>query len=195
MGPDRWLGTHERALTGSGLMLMGARLYNPSTGLFSSTDPIYGGNVTTYGYPNDPVNSSDMSGESLNPYPDIGGRGRPQNTYARAATAFKKAREFIRNGNDVFRMGNQHKDRSGNWRASIGPDRKHWVRLTNPWKKQAYRIHLEIQLSKSMVKTGAEFHGNSRTYGRWKTFSNKFSDFWSRDFSPRGGGGTGVRKP
>ena len=75
-------------------------------------------------------------------------------------------------------------------RARTNTHHKHWTKKMGP-----DRIHLEIQLSKSMVKTGAEFHGNSRTYGRWKTFSNKFSDFWSRDFSPRGGGGTGVRKP
>lgn len=31
-------------------------------GLFTSTDPVFGGNRTSYGYPNDPVNSSDISG-------------------------------------------------------------------------------------------------------------------------------------
>ena len=59
-----WHGTAERSTdTPAGLTLMGARLYNPTTGLFTSTDPVYGGNDTTYAYPSDPVNSSDLDGE------------------------------------------------------------------------------------------------------------------------------------
>lgn len=58
-----WLGAKQRTtLPTSGLALMGARLYNRSTGLFTSMDPVYGGNNTAYGYPNDPVNSSDLDG-------------------------------------------------------------------------------------------------------------------------------------
>ncbi len=58
-----WLGAHQRTTTNIGLTLMGARLYNPTTGLFTSTDPIYGGNETDFGYPNDPINKQDTSGE------------------------------------------------------------------------------------------------------------------------------------
>ena len=43
---------------------MGARLYNPVTGLFTSLDPIYGGNDTPYAYPNDPINKQDLSGKA-----------------------------------------------------------------------------------------------------------------------------------
>ena len=58
-----WLGTHERAtLTSLGITLMGARLFNQATGLFTSLDPVHGGNQTTYGYPNDPINANDISG-------------------------------------------------------------------------------------------------------------------------------------
>ncbi|WP_164512415.1 DNRLRE domain-containing protein [Nocardioides baekrokdamisoli] len=57
-----WAGTSQRATVDSGLMLMGARIYNPSTGGFTSTDPVYGGNHTTYAYPSDPVNRGDLSG-------------------------------------------------------------------------------------------------------------------------------------
>jgi hypothetical protein len=42
---------------------MGARLYNPSTGTFTSMDPVFGGNSTTYAYPFDPVNGYDIAGE------------------------------------------------------------------------------------------------------------------------------------
>ena len=59
-----WLGAKQRTTTKTiGLLLMGARLYNPATGLFTSLDPVYGGNDTPYAYPNDPINKQDISGE------------------------------------------------------------------------------------------------------------------------------------
>ncbi|WP_418908603.1 RHS repeat-associated core domain-containing protein [Glutamicibacter endophyticus] len=57
-----WHGVDERAVDGSGLILMGARLYNPVTGLFTSRDPVEGGNTTSYAYPQDPVGMSDTTG-------------------------------------------------------------------------------------------------------------------------------------
>ncbi|MGO3153093.1 MAG: RHS repeat-associated core domain-containing protein [Galactobacter sp.] len=59
-----WHGADQRALNpDSGLILMGARLYNPTTGSFTSTDSVPGGNTTAYTYPQDPVNADDTSGE------------------------------------------------------------------------------------------------------------------------------------
>jgi len=58
-----WLGGKERATDASGLVLMGVRLYNSATGLFTSVDPVEGGNETVYGYPNAPVNKFDLSGK------------------------------------------------------------------------------------------------------------------------------------
>jgi RHS repeat-associated protein len=60
-----WLGGKERATDTSGLILMGARLYNTVTTLFTSTDPVAGGNTTTYAYPQDPANQSDITGECV----------------------------------------------------------------------------------------------------------------------------------
>lgn len=59
-----WLGTKERATGGEtfGLTLMGVRFYNPITGRFTSTDPIYGGNQNTYTYPVDPIDLVDVDG-------------------------------------------------------------------------------------------------------------------------------------
>ncbi|MFD8886804.1 DNRLRE domain-containing protein [Streptomyces erythrochromogenes] len=59
-----WLGGHQRSSeTPSGLTLMGARLYNPSTGRFLSADPVYGGSANAYEYANaDPVNQQDLDG-------------------------------------------------------------------------------------------------------------------------------------
>jgi RHS repeat-associated protein len=58
-----WLGTHQRSTDAlGGIVLMGARLYNPTVGQFTSPDLIHGGNETAYNYPNDPVNASDLTG-------------------------------------------------------------------------------------------------------------------------------------
>jgi RHS repeat-associated protein len=58
-----WLGTAQRdANAAAGLTLMGVRLYNTVTGRFLSTDPVYGGNTTSYGYPTDPINQRDLDG-------------------------------------------------------------------------------------------------------------------------------------
>lgn len=60
-----WLGGKERAIDGAtGLLLMGVRLYNPNTGLFTSMDPVTGGNTTAYAYPQDPINKFDLDGKA-----------------------------------------------------------------------------------------------------------------------------------
>jgi RHS repeat-associated protein len=43
-------------VSGAGLTLMGVRLYNPVTGLFTSLDPVEGGNANAHTYPADPIN-------------------------------------------------------------------------------------------------------------------------------------------
>ncbi|MER5888295.1 RHS repeat-associated core domain-containing protein [Streptomyces sp. NPDC001941] len=60
-----WLGAKQRsAETPSNVTLMGARLYNPSTGRFLSLDPVHGGNANAYEYCHaDPVNCTDLSGQ------------------------------------------------------------------------------------------------------------------------------------
>lgn len=57
-----WLGAKQRASDTTGVVLMGARLYNGATGLFTCVDPVVGGNSTAYAYPQDPINKFDLSG-------------------------------------------------------------------------------------------------------------------------------------
>lgn len=58
-----WLGTNQKAENNpSGLVVMGVRMYNPTTGLFLQSDAVLGGNDGPYVYPSDPVNSADPSG-------------------------------------------------------------------------------------------------------------------------------------
>ncbi|GIF23507.1 RHS repeat-associated protein [Actinoplanes tereljensis] len=59
-----YLGQHQRASDNpAGVTLMGVRLYNPSSGRFTSVDPVPGGSANDYDYCNaDSVNCSDTSG-------------------------------------------------------------------------------------------------------------------------------------
>lgn len=60
-----WLGAKQRetAPDAAGLTLMGVRFYNWATGAFTSADPVPGGNDTSYGYPTDPINNNDITGQ------------------------------------------------------------------------------------------------------------------------------------
>jgi RHS repeat-associated protein len=59
-----WLGAKQRAAdTPSGIILMGARLYNPTTGRFLQTDPVPGGSCNAYDYAcQSPADRFDLDG-------------------------------------------------------------------------------------------------------------------------------------
>lgn len=64
--PYGWLGSKRRDDSNfGGLIIMGARLYNPNTGRFLTVDPVAGGNANAYIYPADPINTSDTSGDRI----------------------------------------------------------------------------------------------------------------------------------
>jgi RHS repeat-associated protein len=58
-----YLGDSQRSADNpGGLITMGVRLYNPSTGRFLTTDPVYGGGANAYAYPSDPIDGRDTDG-------------------------------------------------------------------------------------------------------------------------------------
>jgi len=68
-----WLGTYQRSTDApEGFTLMGARVYNAQTGLFAQNDPVLNGNLTRYGYPEDPVNMLDLTGQMYGWVFDLG---------------------------------------------------------------------------------------------------------------------------
>jgi len=75
-----WVGGDQRATQGTGLILMGARLYNSATGTFTSVDPVFGGNTTDYAYPQDPVNGYDLTGLGGKDAGGVGGLYFPPRT-------------------------------------------------------------------------------------------------------------------
>jgi RHS repeat-associated protein len=60
-----WLGGAQRASdTVADIVLMGVRLYNPTTGRFLQIDPVVGGSADAYDYCNgDPINCYDFDAE------------------------------------------------------------------------------------------------------------------------------------
>ncbi|MGQ0465112.1 MAG: DNRLRE domain-containing protein [Sporichthyaceae bacterium] len=120
-----WLGAHERGNDDSGLALMGARLYNPSTGQFTSTDPEYRGNETAYSYPGDPVNSHDVTGRRMYTLNyDLGYFGASANSFF-AELKFRFGDYFLRGAPARLTMG-----------ASFDVSEKLWGKVPAPkWQK------------------------------------------------------------
>lgn len=66
-----WLGAKRRSSDATGgILLMGARLYNPASGRFLSVDPVPDGNANAFVYPADPINQADLDGRQT--YPKYG---------------------------------------------------------------------------------------------------------------------------
>lgn len=65
-GSYGWQGANQKSdyAFSANFMQMGKRLYSPTVGRFAQMDTIEGGNSNSFIYPADPINSSDLSGES-----------------------------------------------------------------------------------------------------------------------------------
>lgn len=94
-----WLGSHQRSSDAlGGLILMGVRLYNPTTGRFLSVDSVQGGNANAYEYGfGDPQNNLDLDGRFSYTYEFPAGYRpelRPANAMRWILTHFNRAFPF-----------------------------------------------------------------------------------------------------
>ncbi|MDI6105972.1 RHS repeat-associated core domain-containing protein [Actinoplanes sp. NEAU-A12] len=171
-----WLGVKQRAAdTPTGIILMGVRLYNPTTGRFLQVDPVYGGSCNAYDYAcADPTNKQDITGKWIG----IALRG--------AAAACKLGRSWCARSakyvgrkswdglkyvgrkiqkNNYFRIGKGGGPPQYNlFRFSAGPSKKHWRRLS-PRKQWVFRYHVHVD----------------RRYGGWSNwYRGTGRDWWKR---------------
>ena len=134
-----YLGDHQRSSdNAASLISMGVRLFNPATGRFLASDPIYGGNANAYDYCSaDPVNCTDLGGKKALTVPMSGSTSafiwQGNNTTCKAVTDLPGVKKCT---TSVWTKGN-----------TVG-----WEVLANLYKKQ---LHMDLQLYQSGHPYGA----------------------------------------
>jgi RHS repeat-associated protein len=145
-----WLGGKQRSTeTLTGLTLMGIRLYNPTTGRFLSTDPVYGGNANAYEYVTaDPLNQYDLDGRNRWSFIKRGWRYVPR-AYRATRSFFhytptkwmffsKKCKYFcMRDGRPGLHWGNHQNriewDRANGWHYNKAGSNGHYSLRRGFW--------------------------------------------------------------
>jgi RHS repeat-associated protein len=113
-----WLGGKKRSSDDlGGLTLMGVRLYNPATGRFLSTDPIYGGNANAYTYPTDPINGYDLTGKTTRQMDDT---NPPQGkSHGKSKSSHKLSKVAATKPAPVKHPSIEKKTKECNWGCSL----------------------------------------------------------------------------
>ncbi|MFE5674894.1 DNRLRE domain-containing protein [Streptomyces erythrochromogenes] len=173
-----WLGGKQRSSeTLSGLMLMGVRLYNPTSGRFLSTDPVYGGGDNAYGYPGDPVNQFDLDGRfwgSIKKWVREQKRAHAGFDMAYSAARFSLGIASLRFGGPVIKGAARLR-----WRHARHPIRtfKYIRRSCNTWGRCALT---GFALSRS---SSTYWHGRN-TYRHANRFTSNFYGRMLNSMSP-----------
>jgi RHS repeat-associated protein len=149
-----WLGAKQRAVSGAGLTLMGVRLYNPTTGLFASIDPVDGGNANAYTYPSDPINGFDLDGKRRF-YDDD-----PKNTPKRI-----RARTWRNTLQGKAWAGSHHWDEWPSYEPPRPPHPRHNWHWKRKWKSLG---HWGMRRVRGFIKGGAIGGAVGLTVGTWK---------------------------
>ena len=184
-----WHGADQRAVDTSGLILMGARLYNSVTGMFTSRDPVAGGNTTAYVYPADPVNAQDVSGAfwgilirgaitACQRFCATAGRYIAKHSKPLLSSAKKWGKNAWSWGkqkwkkNNVIRVGRTTKGAPR--RISMGAAPKHWKKLT-PKKQKILRYHVHAdRYVFTFTRHYAKGNPTKRIeWGKWKKYRKR----------------------
>ncbi|MFE7134187.1 RHS repeat-associated core domain-containing protein [Streptomyces sp. NPDC057638] len=188
-----WLGAKQRsAETLTGLVLMGARLYNPVTGRFLSVDPVRGGTANAYEFSfADPVNRPDVSGKIV-PAILLGARAawacwrhcgkvyRAAKTGYRAYRTFKKRNKVEKFYNSRGRFGSwaQNNRWIGNNSRRFGngllPNSRQGTwnvrgnRYRAGWSAYGFRkTHLRVKKARQVFRVGVGKRHWDLWVGRW----------------------------
>ncbi|MEV7279250.1 DNRLRE domain-containing protein [Streptomyces sp. NPDC093111] len=191
-----WLGGKQRsAETLTGLTLMGIRLYNPATGRFLSTDPVYGGNANAYDYVNaDPVSMFDLDGKwGLPKWAKRAGRFVKRNigtiaTVASVASMFVPGLGVVALGLNVYaaKRAWSSGDRWGVAMAlpGIGIAGKS-LRMASKAKraKQAYgaarkaRVRKTSSTKRRVARAGSRYRSAAGKATRWGRYDARYTTF------------------
>jgi RHS repeat-associated protein len=118
---DRFLGKNGGPLdTLSGLILMGARPYDSTTGRFLSADPIQGGSASLFDYVNqDPLNETDPTGTCAST--SLASGGQPPGTSPGKCSKSKQGRMWKNPLTGIWYKCTRELGEGWRWKPQFGP--------------------------------------------------------------------------